>query len=248
MVSQVNPQEPYAGWWEPPHDESIAEVRLRIRRTLAILFTLGDVVELRAFTDRWTKSGYFDDHDVLADEAVKLDSRGWRVYVTLNPVKEALLARAANRVKDRPEITTSDLDVASRRWLLLDVDPVRPSDVSATDEEKDGAYLTAKEVLQYLRQQGWPDPVIADSGNGFHFLYPIDLPNNERSRELGKGVLEALAFKFDDEKVKIDISVHNAARLVRLYGTTTRKGDHLPERPHRRSEILKIPKEVWGWE
>jgi hypothetical protein len=248
MVSQVNPQEPYEGWWELPHHESIAEVRLRIRRTLAILFRLGDVVELRAFTDRWTKSGYFDDYDVLADEAVKLDGQGWRVYVTLNPVKEALLARAANRAKDRPEITTSDRDVASRRWLLLDVDPVRPSGVSATDEEKDAAYLTAKEVLQYLRQQAWPDPVIADSGNGFHFSYPIDLPNDERSSELVKGVLETLAFMIDDEKVKIDTSVHNAAQIVRLYGTTTRKGDHLPERPHRRSEILKIPKEAWGWE
>ena len=28
-----------------------------------------------------------------------------------------------------------------------------------------------------------------------------------------KGVLEALAFMFDDEKVKIDTSVHNAARM-----------------------------------
>ncbi len=74
MVSQVNPQEPYAGWWELPHHEPIAEVRLRIRRTLAVLFRLGDVVELRAFTDRWTKSGYFDDYDVLADEAVKLST------------------------------------------------------------------------------------------------------------------------------------------------------------------------------
>jgi hypothetical protein len=248
MVSQVNPRELYEGWWEPPHHEPIAEIRIKIRRTLAVLFRLGDVVELRAFKDRWTKSGYFEEHDVLADEAVKLDGQGWQVYVTLNPVQRALLARAANRAKDKPAVTTSDRDVASRRWLLLDVDPVRPSGVSATDEEKDAAYLTAKEVLQYLRQQGWPDPVIADSGNGFHFLYPIDLPNNERSRELVKGVLEALAFMFDDEKVKIDTSVHNAARIVRLYGTTTRKGDHLPERPHRRSETLKIPKEVWGWE
>lgn len=221
-----------------------ARIRMKIRGALTRLFPPGGVVELRAFKGKQVRSGYFNDLDVLADEAGKLDGQGWQVYVTLNPVKEALLARAANRAKDKPAVTTSDRDVASRRWLLLDVDPVRPSNISATDEEKKAAYLTAKEVLQYLRQQGWPDPVIADSGNGFHFLYPIDLPNDERSRELVKGVLEALAFMFDDEKVKIDTSVHNAARIVRLYGTTTRKGDHLPERPHRRSEILKIPKEV----
>ena len=221
--------------------------RLKIRRTLAVLFRLGDLVELRTFRGRQVRSGYFNEHDVLADEAVKLDGQGWQVYVTLNPVKEALLARAANRVKDSPAVTTADRDIASRRWLLVDIDPVRPSDISATDEEKEAAYLTAKEVLEYLRQQAWPDPVIADSGNGFHFAYPIDLPNDERSRELVKGVLKALAFMFDDEKVKIDTSVHNASRIIRLYGTMNHKGNQMPERPHRRSKILKIPKWVSAW-
>lgn len=158
------------------------------------------------------------------------------------------MARAANRLKDRPEVTTADRDIASRRWLLIDVDPFRPSDVSATDEEKEAVYLRSQDVLQYLRQQAWPDPVIADSGSGFHFLYPLDLPNDERSKELVKGVLEALAFMFDDEKVKIDTAVHNASRVTRLYGTMNRKGNHLPERPHRCSEILEIPKWVWAWE
>ena len=34
------------------------------------------------------------------------------------------------------------------------------------------------------------------------------------------------------------------ARITKLYGTMTRKGDHTPERPHRRSRILEIPDEL----
>src|SRR5690606_16534917 len=39
-------------------------------------------------------------------------------------------------------------------------------------------------------------------------------------------------------------AVHNAARIWKLYGTTTRKGDDTPERPHRRSEVLHVPEEI----
>ena len=213
-----------------------------IRKTSAGLFEPGSVVEIRAFNHkRETKSGYFDDFDALFEKAAELDQQGWQIYATLNPVNTALLARASNRVIDRPKATTSDNDVTCRRWLLIDLDPVRPSGVSATKEEKTAAFERTKEVLAYLRTKGWPEPIIADSGNGFHLLHPINLPNDRESRELVKNVLEALAFRFDDDQVKIDQSVHNAARIVRLYGTATRKGDHTPERPHRRSKIKKLP-------
>ncbi len=227
----------------PLRQEPAAAQEVTIRRTLGVLIEPGTVVELRALNKGWTRSGYFDDHDALAEEAVELDRQGWQVYVTMNPVKEALLARAANRVVERPKATTSDNDVTRRRWLLVDFDPTRPSEISATMGEKKAAYERAKEVRAYLKVEGWPEPVIADSGNGFHFLYRVDLPNDRESRELVKGVLEALAFKFDDDRAKIDTSVHNAARIVRLYGTTTRKGDHTQERPHRRSKIEKVNNE-----
>lgn len=213
-------------------------------KTSAGLFEPGSVIEIRAFNGKGgTVSGYYDDHDALVEETAELDRQGWQVYRTLNPVNPALLARAANRLVERPKATTSDNDVTRRQWLLVDVDPVRPSGVSATNEEKWAAYTRALAIRSYLRTRGWPDPVAADSGNGFHLLYPIDLPNDQESRELVKGVLEALASMFDDDRVKIDTSVHNASRIVRLYGTTTRKGDNTPERPHRRSKIKKIPKE-----
>src|SRR5215213_6994244 len=117
-----------------------------IQRTVASYYEPDVVVEIRAFNEAgWTRSGYFDNPELLAREAAELDRQGWQVYATLNPVNAALLARAANRVKDRPKATTSDRDIILRRWLLVDIDPVRPSGVSATDEEKLAAHLRAEE-------------------------------------------------------------------------------------------------------
>jgi hypothetical protein len=219
-----------------------------IVRTLEVLFDPGAVVELRAFKGRETVSGYFQDHGDLASEAGKLEDRGYSVYVTLNEVDPALLARASNRVrKVYKEPTTSDSDIVLRRWLPLDFDPVRPSGVSATGAEKKAARRCAVEVREFLRGLGWPEPVVGDSGNGYHLLYRIELPNDRESLELVKGVLEALAFKFSDKTVEVDVTTCNAARIWKLYGTTARKGDDTGSRPHRRSSLLKVPEGVAAW-
>jgi hypothetical protein len=212
-----------------------------ILRTLAVLFEPGQVVELRALKDKTTVSGYFDDHEALAEEAVRLDRKLYQVYVTLNEINPVLLARAANRLIQSPKATTSDQDVVRMRWLPLDFDPVRPSGVSSSDQEKVAAEACALEVEAFLRDEGWPDPLVGDSGNGFHLLYGIDLPNDEKSKGVVKDVLESLAFRFDDDRVKIDTAVHNAGRIWKLYGTVARKGDSVPDRPHRRSKIVRVP-------
>src|SRR5215207_8457654 len=219
-----------------------------IRRAVEVLFEPGAVVEVRAFKGRETISGYFDDHAMLAREAGKLEDRGYSVYLTLNEVNPALLARASNRArKVYREPTTSDNDIVRRRWLPLDFDPVRPSGVSATDAEKKAARRRALEVREFLRGLGWPEPVVGDSGNGYHLLYRVELPNDRESLELVKGVLEALAFKFSDEVVEVDVSTCNAARIWKLYGTTARKGDDAGDRPHRRSSLLKVPEVAAAW-
>jgi hypothetical protein len=221
-------------------DENTGEIRWAIE----VLFEPGDVVELRAFKERTTVSGYFDDHEELVEQAAKLDDRGFAVYVTINLVKPTLLARAHNRVKHHPKATTSDADITRRRWLPLDFDPVRPADLSSTEQEKKAALWRAREVRDYLTEQGWPESIVADSGNGAHLLYRVDLPNDQESLQLVKGVLEALAFKFSDDRVSVDTSTCNAARIWKLYGTTARKVDDTEKRPHRVSRLLEAPTEV----
>ncbi len=227
----------------PEPAESEAEgVNGEIARTHELLFKPRQVVELRAFKCRETVSGYFDNGEALTQKAVELDGRGYAVYVTLNEVDPALLARAKNRArKVYREPTTSDSNIVRRCWLPLDFDPEHPSGMSSTDEEKGAALLRAREVRDYLKGKGWPEPVFADSGNGAHLLYRVDLPNDPESLGLVKGVLEALNFGFSDRAVKVDTSNCNAARIWKLYGTTARKGDDTKERPHRPSMLLEAP-------
>jgi hypothetical protein len=213
-----------------------------IQQTATTLFRPGTVAELRILhTPRQTVSGYFNEAQPFVQAASQWSGRAPAVYATLNPCNPALLARAANRLKERVKITTSDADIVHRYWFPLDFDPVRPTDISSTDAEHDAALARAQACSDWLTQRGWPAPVVADSGNGGHRLYRIDLPNDDDSRALLQRCLEALAMYFTDSVVALDVSVFNAARIWKVYGTMACKGDHLPERPHRLSRLLEVP-------
>jgi hypothetical protein len=224
----------------------IAADRAEILRALQALAEPGQVIELRALdavTPGWrrphTVAGYFDDWTRLAAAAARLDARG--VYATLNPVQPALLARAHNRVKDlgAGDAATSDADILARRWLPVDCDAARPTGISATDAEHDLALARTRAIRDHLREQGWPEPLLADSGNGGHLLYRIDLPVADD--DLMARVLRSLAFLFEDQRVLLDQTVANPARIWKLYGTVARKGDDMPERPHRLARLLEAP-------
>ena len=220
-----------------------------IRDTVNVLAASGSVVEVRALADGVTHSGYFDDHEALARavEALDADPSVAGIYVTLNTVNPALLARRANRIKmrlSRKDATSADADIIRRRWFPVDIDPVRPSGVSSTDAEHDAALAAAERIAAYLTEQGFPAPVRADSGNGAHLLYRVDLPNDEAATALVKGCLATLDALFSNEAVTVDTANHNAARIWKLYGTLSRKGDNTPERPHRRARLLAVPDDV----
>ncbi|MCM3360935.1 hypothetical protein [Niallia sp. MER TA 168] len=222
-----------------------AATKEMIMESLSMLKRDGDVIELRILkTAKGTVSGYFNDYQELADAAVEYDGKIPAIYFTLNPVKPDLLSRAANRIVHRAKHTTSDADIECRRWLPIDFDPVRPAAISSTDEEHQAAHTMAKQVQTFLKDRGWCEPIFADSGNGAHLLYPINLPNDDESTQLVKQALDALDFLFSNESVNVDKSVFNAARIWKLYGTMACKGDHTEERPHRLSRILTCPEEL----
>jgi hypothetical protein len=213
-----------------------------IREALSVLVEPGSVVELRALnTRRGTVSGYFDQHRLLAEAASGLCGKAEGVYFTLNPVNPALLARADNRVKPYAKHTTNDADILRRHRLLLDFDPKRPAGVSSTDPEHLLALERSDECRECLSRMGWPDAIMADSGNGGHLVYGIDLPNDAASSNLVKRVLEAIALRFSDATVEVDLKTYNAARISKAYGTLAGKGDNTSERPHRVARILSCP-------
>jgi len=216
----------------------------------AFRLIVGDgVTELRALDatspgDHWpaTYSGYFDDPDALVQAITTLHTAKG-IYITPNPVNPALLARAHNRIR-RPAKgeSTSDGDIVARRWLLIDADPARPAGISSTDAEHAAALARCQAIAAELEHRGWPAPIVADSGNGGHLLYRIDLPADDGG--LVARCLAALAKQFDDADVKVDTKVGNAARVWKLYGTLTAKGDSTTDRPHRIARILRVPAEL----
>jgi hypothetical protein len=161
----------------------------------------------------------------------------------MNPVKPELLARRVNRCAPWAKLSTADHDIERRRWILLDIDPVRAAGICATDTQHDAALAKADEIERHLTGLGFPEPSRMDSGNGAYLLYAVDLPNDAPSLELVHGFLKALAARFDDETTQIDTSVANAARIMRMPGTLNAKGDNTPERPHRRARLLSMPEE-----
>lgn len=210
-----------------------------ILRTLDLLHQPGQVVELRCpDTSKGTISGYYDNPEQLASRAAALSGTVPVVYITLNPVHPDLLCRRINRTVNYAKDTTADENILRRRWLPLDFDPVRPSGISSTDAEHDAAIQRACDARDWLHGQGWADPILADSGNGGHLLYRVELPNDAASLALVERTLKAVSQKFSDQTVTVDLTVGNAARMWKLYGTLAAKGDSTAARPHRLARLL----------
>src|SRR5687768_8537518 len=78
-----------------------------IRRAIDTLIPPEQVVELRILgTRKGTVSGYFNDREKLISAAVEWSGEAPAVYVTLNPVDSALLARSCNRLTEYAKQTT----------------------------------------------------------------------------------------------------------------------------------------------
>lgn len=231
----------------PPGGEQFTrqEIQHEIEQALALLVAPGSAFEVRILGALKNKSaicsGYFDDTGKAAAAILRYDGKAKGVYVTLNPVEGDLLARAYNRIEEWAKDTTKDEHITQRRWLLIDCDPVRPSGISSSEAERSAASERAAGVRDWLHARGWCAPVEADSGNGMHLLYHIDLPNNAESETLVNKVLKALHQRFSDDTVGIDTTVSNASRISKVYGTMTRKGDNVPGRPHRRACLVVVP-------
>ncbi len=219
-----------------------------IIKTLQLWCKDGQVYEVRVPKNkrRGVISGYFEDMNALAVNADVLseDTNIPAVYITLNPVVQDLIARSTNETLDRSDVTTKDHEIARRLLLLVDCDPNRPAGISSSDAEHEAAIERSKKIRENLSSEGFPLSLLADSGNGGHNLYRIDLPNDPESADLVKRFLESLASRFSDDSVSVDTSVGNASRICKLYGTMTRKGSNHPTRPWRRSAILDCPEKL----
>ncbi len=235
------------------------------------------VVELRALNvggPRRTVAGWFDGrhlHD-LARTALALTRQATGVYFTPNPVNPALLARCPNRAEEvrggrtsRVQLTT-DADVIERRYLIVDIDPVRtsepdepdepaesagPAELPTTDAELATAMIAAVEVIEELRGHGWAWPMWMRSGNGVHLVFPLagaipaKMPAGQSDplRD-ALALLRGSNFRGRDLAVRIGEATHAAAAMLPVPGTWAKCGEQSAgggERRHRTAAVLETP-------
>lgn len=232
-----------------PLSQPIPSEEVAITNTLKIIVLNRDCIELRGQkkNQHWM-SGFFDSNHLqeLAHTAYVTENsiQTSGLYVTLNSTNPALLARRENKFETGylgKGTLTNDDDITNWDYLPIDVDPVRPTGISSTNEELALAETKANVVIEYLSGIGFPEPLIACSGNGYHLLYRINLPRSPDNDLVVKTILYSLDAKFSDEKTGVDIVNNNASRIFKLYGTWARKGDNTAERPHRLSRIVSVP-------
>lgn len=215
-----------------------------IRRAINILQEENGVFEIRGIGNKKDIiSGYFRDADTLLSKLGGIDLNR-NIYITLGQVKPECLARSQSEHFERTNQTTSDTEITAYRWLFIDLDPVRTAGISSSNKELQYAEKLSGKVAEFMRERGFSEPVRALSGNGYHLLYRVDIPNDEVGRQLMEQCLKVLSMLFDNGRVKIDTTNYNPSRICKLYGTMAKKGTSTTERPHRMSRILFVPEKI----
>lgn len=223
----------------------------QLRRWWEVFNPASKLVEIRLLGKN-TYSGYFTNIDTLIGQLRPLlDHNNYQyygamqAYFTLNEVNEDLYSREQRDIfVKKPKSTTTDGDIVRRRLVLIDLDPQRSSGISASNEEFEKAHRKCVDVYRYLMENGFKEPIITVSGNGYHCYVPCNMPNDDEHNELVKRFLQSLAKIFGEGDVEIDEKVFNPARIDKLIGTWAKKGADSKERPWRISKILKVPNDL----
>lgn len=218
-----------------------------IRKTIALMKPNGQLFEVRViYGNKAMHSGYFTNADDLMKAFDELRNFGdCNVYITLNSINVACYDRIQkNRFDKNAKTTTSDNDVVGYDWLMIDLDPKRPSGTSSTDEQIEKAKEQGNKIYQFMRNLGFSKPLFANSGNGVHLLYRIRLKNSNENRKLVEMSLKTLNMLFANSEIDVDMTNFNQSRVCKLYGTTAQKGANSAERPHRMSYIVGNPESI----
>lgn len=220
-----------------------------------LLVEPGSLTEVRALfrstenpDERICRNQYYFGREAekVAQDVSKLDSSDSciGIYFVINPVNPEHYGRNQSRWRPPFETrveSTVIADVPKRKWLLIDCDSIRGSDESATENERSYALRLGSDVAATLGCLGFSDPIVCDSGNGCHLFYPVDLPNDDKNRELIKSFLNELSNRCYNDGARVDPVTFDCQRMARLYGTTGRKGQSTPERPWRKTGIISHP-------
>lgn len=218
-----------------------------IRKAIALMKPDSQLFEIRViYGNKQMYSGYFRSADALMRGFDELRNFGdCNIYMTLNSLNDACYDRTQkDRFEKNAKATTSDNDVTGYDWMMLDLDPVRPTGTSSTDEQIAKAKAKGNEIYKFMKNLGFNDPLFGFSGNGVHLLYRVFLQSSNDKVALIKKSLQTLDMLFSDDEIGVDMKNFNPSRVCKLYGTMAQKGANSEKRPHRMSYIIGSPESV----
>ncbi len=193
-------------------------------------------------SEGYTASGYFDNIYSMLD-AIRPYADRYNVYFTVNSINPECMGRPQyNKIIQRPKQSTTDSEIIARDWVYIDLDSKRASGINATDEQIAKTKQKANEVYKFLKDNGFYDPIVIFSSNGVHLYLRCAMRITEENNLIVKRFIQSLSMIFSDDDVEVDTSVFNPARIARLPGSYSRKGNNIdPARPQRLCQVVKFP-------
>ncbi len=145
-------------------------------------------------------------------------------------------------INERSNNGTKSEDVISVKTIIIDIDAVRHetnSKEAATEEELRKAEEVADKIIVDCVTHGFREPTKIMSGNGYHLLFAIPkMQITDATRDLVetkiKAFMDMLKSKYETANAKID-QIGDLARVIKVCGTLSIKGQNTQERPHRLS-------------
>lgn len=235
----------FAPVWQP--SKEIKKIEAEIMKTVNVFQEGNDLFEIRILDKKNAiQCGYYKPAVNVRAMLGQIDTHklyNGSIYMTLQKIGDVSTIDRCHVIMPT-RFAIKDEDISAYRFIHIDLDPVRPSDTQATDEEMKHAEVMMYEIERYLAEQGFKQPILSFSGNGYNLDYKVDLPNTKENVALIKSVLRTLSDKFSNEYVNVDKVTYNPSRIIKLYGCISCKGENTPERPYRYSKILRVPENI----
>lgn len=219
------------------------------------LFGLPREVEVRWLGE--TRSAMFTRSvDTVAEAVQEFPASA---YIVINEMPEGTAAKHGMPLDiiiespNKGRLTTND-DIQQRLLLPFDSDPERPTGAAATDEQRTLAVQQSEHIQETLCGIGWPASAVVSTGNGVHRYFACDFPADNETDSLLRSFYACASKKFFLSGVKLDTSVQNRARVMRLPGSLNVKAGRTcelqPLPPAWRQspvtlELLRTTTEAW---